>query len=224
MIKLIIKIIIIILVYFGLTNWVQIKFLLGNLFRPKSKGRIVDYKKMTDLVKQKTGLNITIKELSEQRHMIGFMLTQRPLKPVMVFSQKMLSSFNFDELEWVVLHESAHYMKFHNYKLIATNIFCFLIAYLLIMLLNLPFLVALIVIVIFSIVYIQCAKIFEYEADRYAIGNVNNPEGVITGNLKMKDSKISKNILFSKLFVIAVPSDKRIQMAKEEIKKRTLKN
>ncbi|MEI6462074.1 MAG: M48 family metalloprotease [bacterium] len=215
------QIIIIILAYFGLTNWVQIRFLLGNFFKPKSKSREIDFSKMTDLVKQKIGLDVTIKELPEQNKMIGFMVTQRPFKPIMVFSQKMLSSFNIDELEWVVLHESAHYMKFHNYKLVASDIFCFLLAYSIIMIFNLPLLLALVVILIFSVIYVQIAKIFEYEADKFAIENVDNPEGVISGNIKMKNSKISKNIVFNKLLVIAVPADKRIQMAKEEIQKRT---
>jgi hypothetical protein len=53
---------------------------------------------------------------------------------------------------------------------------------------------------------------------------MRNPQGMISGNIKMKKAnKTFNNSKFlKKLLVIAVPYDKRIQIAKNEIENRRL--
>ncbi len=160
--------------------------------------------------------------MDENLKAIGFMMTSPPFAPVMIFSKKLISLFNESELEWVILHEAGHYLMSHNLKLIILDLILSITNAILIFKFNLPILTALVYTACLALAQIQIAKIFEYQADRFAASKMTNPQGMITGNKKMRmeNKTFSKSKFLRKLLVIAVPYEKRIEMAKKEIMKR----
>jgi len=214
------------IIYFVVCNWIQIIYLLGNILKPKQKILTLNNKELISKYKIKTGLTLSIKIINEERLMIGFMISSPPFKPIMIFSSKLYQAFNKDEMDWVILHESGHYLMWHNYKLAFTQLTVFLAGILLYVYIKHMQIFFLFVFgMLLPIFYFQLAKIFEYQADYYAVAHMNNPKGMITGNIKMKEvnsKKLETNPIFKKLFVIAVSYEERIKMAKKEIKLRKL--
>lgn len=211
-----------ILLYFGICNWIQIYYLLGNLIKPKHKIITVNGKGLLPSLKKKTGLDLVIKTMSEQKKVIGFMVSMPPFKPVMIFSERLYKLLNKDEFEWVALHESAHYLLFHNLRFALIQITILFIG--VNSVLSFPMVVRYIIpyFVLLALIYIQLVKRFEYQADLYAVKKIDNPKGLITANIKMK--KINKflnssNFIY-KLLVIQIPYNERIKLAENELKLR----
>jgi Zn-dependent protease with chaperone function len=210
-----------IIIYLGFCNWIQIYYLLGNFIKPKHQLKTVDGKGLLFRLNKKTGLNLTIKTLSENKKAIGFMVSTPPFKPVMLFSERLYKLLSRDEFEWVALHESGHYLMWHTVKFALSQLFLGIIGILLINFLSgTSVMIIFPLVIILGTVYIQVAKVFEYQADFYSVTHMDNPRGMITGNLKMK--KINKtlfgNKFLQKLLVIAVPYDERIKMAERQLK------
>jgi Zn-dependent protease with chaperone function len=140
----------------------------------------------------------------------------------MVLSKKIYESFNKDELEWVLLHEAAHCIMWHVLKcavvqavMLFTGIF--IIYRLQVSIWTLPFFS-----LFTSVLAIQCMKYFEYEADKYSIERVDNPQGVITAQTKFEKANPSwfyneKNITRTLFYWNILPSQ-RITMAKKRMK------
>lgn len=211
------------ILYFGLCNWIQIRYLLGNLVKPRKNTFIpFENKKLLAKMRKKTKLPLSIKILDEKKKMIGFMISSPPFKPVMLFSEKIYKSFSDDEMQWVILHESAHYLMLHNIRFIIVQLTLFATGVYLFYWLETNLIITVFIFITLSLVYIQLAKIFEYQADNYAAKNMNNPKGMITGNLKMlKTNKgLFKNKILRYLLTIAVPFEERIKIAQKQIKLR----
>ena len=208
------------IIYFLLCNWIQIYYLLGNLLKTKTGIISVDGKGLLPLLKRKTGLNLTIKIMPEKKRMIGFMVSTPPFKPVMIFSDKLYRLLTKDEFEWVALHESGHYLMWHNLKFVLVQFMLYLLGILLLSFLNHLFLISNFVFgVILSFFYVQIVRVFEFQADFFAATHMDNPKGMITSNLKMK--KINKALMGGKgclqKFIIAVSPEDRIKMAERQI-------
>lgn len=207
-------------IYLGFCNWIQIYYLLGNLIKPKHKVISVDGKGLKTQLKKKTGLDVSIKLMSEKRKMIGFMVNSPPFKPVMIFSQRLYDSFNRDEFEWVALHESGHYLMCHNFKMALIQFSVYLFG---IWLLSgeqiIPSAFAVFYAFILGYFYIQIIKILEFQADYFAVCHMDNPKGMITGNIKMK--KVNQVLMggngFLQSLIIAVSPEDRIKMAEREL-------
>ena len=206
-------------VYFGLCNWIQIRYLLENLIKLR-KNIIIPFEneKLLAKMRKKTKLPLSIKILDEKNKMIGFMISSPPFKPVMLFSKKLYKSFNDDEMEWVILHESGHYLMLHNLRFIVVQLTLFLTGVYLFYWLKTSFVITVLIFIVLSLIYIQLAKIFEYQADNYAAKNMDNPKGMITGNIKMM--KVNKGLFRNKilryLLTIAIPFEERIEIAKKQ--------
>jgi Zn-dependent protease with chaperone function len=150
------------------------------------------------------------------------MVSTKPFPPVMIFSEKLYTSLNQDEFEWVALHESGHYLMWHNLKLILMQ-FCILILGLMFLNINNSLLIITpLIAFLLGFIYIKLAIILEYQADYFAVTNMDNPKGMITGNIKM--SKVNQKLMGGNSFlqglIIAVSPEERIRMAEEEIKRR----
>jgi len=206
--------------YFLLCNWIQIWYLLGNLLKQKeNKITPFENKKLLLKMREKTKLPLSIKIIDEKTKMIGFMISSPPFKPLMLFSEKLHNAFTEDEMQWVVLHESGHYLMWHNLKFALSQILIFLSIVYLSTKFNFGLLLLLILLTISAIAYIQIAKIFEYQADSYAAQNMDNPRGMISGNIKMRDANkgFLSNPIMKHLLTIAVPYEERIRLANRQI-------
>jgi Zn-dependent protease with chaperone function len=213
------------IIYFVVCNWIQLYYLLGNLIKPKHKLITVNGKGLLSKLKKKTGIDLVIKTMSERNKAIGFMVSMPPFKPMMIFSERLYQLLNKDEFEWVALHESAHYLKWHNLRFALVQIIVLMIGIDSLQIFSMLTRFITPYFILLSIVYIQLVKHFEYQADLYAIKKMDNPKGLITAMTKMR--KINKFLNYNgflyRLLVIQVPYDERIKMAKNELKLRNKK-
>lgn len=209
------------IIFLCIANWVQIRYLLGNTYRYQKIIQIQESRLIKKL-KKKTGLDVIIQVMDEDKKAIGFMLSSQPFKPVMIFSKKLYNEFNAHEFEWVALHECAHYLMNHNMKTAASQLFFLSAALLGIYLFSFNIITSLCMTMLMAIFYIRFDRIFEYQADHYAAEHMDNPRGMISGNIKMRkmNSSLDGNQFLKELFVIAVPYEERIRIAEEELKKR----
>ena len=170
-------------------------------------------------MKEKTKLPLSIKIMDEKNKMIGFMVSSPPFKPLMLFSEKLHKAFTDDEMQWVILHESGHYLMWHNLKFALSQILIFLVVVYFSIKTNIGNALLMLLLVISAIIYIQIAKVFEYQVDTYAAKNMDNPRGMITGNIKIRDANkgFLSNSIMKHLLTIAVPYEERIKLANRQI-------
>jgi Zn-dependent protease with chaperone function len=153
--------------------------------------------------------------------MFGF-----PGNPYMVLSKNLYTTFKKDELEYVILHEAAHYKYNHSLKELCVFLFSYLFCALLFAfvkdtfawIITIPLLTLVIV-----ISNIQIARLFEYQADEYAARTMKNPQGMITATrrfIKFYGENPPESSLKRKLFYRGTPFSERIRIAKKEIEKR----
>lgn len=217
----ILKYILFVIIFLGIANWGVFYYFFLHLFKPKQKLISINDKELINTAKKKTGLNIIIKIMDIDK-MIGFMISSPPFPAVMVFSKKLFNAFNKNEKEWVVLHESAHYFMWHSLKFALSQLTLLIIGLIIINELNNNLLIMwnLVLGVILGIIYVQIAKIFEYQADNFAAKNMDDPKGMITGNKKMSKSYTGlwQNKIFKNFFSIAVPYEERIRIAEKQLR------
>lgn len=168
---------------------------------------------------KKTRLPLSIKILDEKEKMIGFMIGSPPFKPLMLFSEKLYKAFTDDEMQWVILHESGHYLMWHNLKFAISQLTIFILGLYFIIRLRIDILLSILIFIVLSITYIHIAKIFEYQADGYAAKNMDNPEGMITGNIKMREAnkKFVQNKFVKNFLIIGLPYEERIKIARKQL-------
>lgn len=202
------------LIYFYMSNWLQINTFFSNALKGKRGVSYIDDKKSISLIKKKTGLTLKRITIFNTEKLFGLM-PGTPVSPEMILSKGLYESFNEDELEWVLLHEAAHCIKWHTLKCAVVQLLICMFGCIVINRFNFSVWMIPLLGLLFSLIAIQCMKYFEYEADKFSIERVDNPRGVITAQ-----SKLSKtNDLIRRFFYWNILSSTRIKMAKKRISK-----
>lgn len=209
------------ILYLYVSNWFQIKIFIKHLSNPKKLIEVIHDKDISSLVKKKTGLNLKRILVFKSEKMFG-MMPGVPIKPELILSSRILEGLNKDELEWVILHESAHCLFWHVPKSILIQIIVWIVGLLILKSTQSLFL-AILLSMSLSLLTIRFMQLIEWEADRFAINNVDDPKGVITAQEKFRkvNGKLSfyqKGIFRKLLFWNILPSE-RINLAQQRIQK-----
>lgn len=149
-----------------------------------------------------------------------------PGNPFMIISKNLYTTFSKDELEYVILHETAHYKYNHTLKELGVFMFSYLTCALIVMLVKDSFAwiisIPLLTLAI-TISNIQIARLFEHQADEYAARTMHNPHGMISATKRFMSfygtipPETSRR---RKLFYRGTPYSERIRIAEKEIEKR----
>lgn len=210
------KITLFILIYLLLCNWFRIKSLLSAFLHPKKKIRRIKDQWIIDTIKKKTGLTIKNITIFETDKLFG-MMAGIPTKPIMILSRGIYKEFKKWELEWVILHEAAHYILWHSAKMASFQLGSVLLGIFLLNYFQSAF-YSIILATILAFFFIRYSKQYEHEADKYAIEKVDNPKGVITAQEKLiKHYKINENSFFRKYFTSGTLPTERIALAKSRM-------
>lgn len=211
-----------ILSYIFFCNWFQIYSFASVFFGSKNRINELHDPWIQSTVKKKTGLSLLSISLFHDKKMYG-MMPGFPLWPKMILSEGLYKTLNRDELEWVILHETAHCVFWHNAIAAFLQISVLTTSIWIIQIMNPPLIIIPILSIFSSILCIQSIRwIVEYAADSYSIARVDNPIGVISAQKKFKDS-YAKNLfnregsIIRLLFHWNIPASKRISMAKKRI-------
>lgn len=211
-----------IVLFLIIANRHVVEHLLERLWREKITNYKSDDKKILDLIYLKTGLRLPHFWVYDTHDFWGLM-AGIPGRPQMFLSTYALNNFSDDELDWLLLHESGHYVLGHTIKeaiyqsiLIAVGVFAlwqFNTIYL-----------AIALGLLLGVMGVQMGKHHEYEAEMYALSRVTNPQGMIhsgeRGVRKWYKNRGIVGSLLRKLFNRweATMHYHRIGMAKHELK------
>lgn len=209
-----------VLIFLISVNYFQLVTFASLIVGPKIKTSIVTDKWILSTIKVKTGLvlkNLTIFHDKRPYAMMGGIY---PF-PILIISEKMLKVLNHDELEWVILHESGHHLLWHNLEAIIIEGLVLSLGIKFTYLLKPNVFWSGMLSVFFSILTVQIIRyVIEYQADKFSIKRVTNPQGVITAQTKLR--KYYKTSLFNSekslmriFFHWNISPNLRIKMAKQ---------
>jgi hypothetical protein len=208
-------------VFVYLTNWFQINTFVISLLHPRKSIKTIKDDWIISTVKQKTGLTLKRIIVFKNQQLFG-MMPGIPLRPELILSSALYKKLDRDEMEWVILHEAGHCVLWHVVKSGVVEL-TFLVLGL--WLVSQKPIFSFIMGVILSLLCIQVLRLFEYEADKYSIDRVANPQGVITAQEKFRQSRnpdrewlYSEQSIFRNLLFWNIMPSQRIAIAKERLK------
>lgn len=206
------SLILFILIFLITSNYFQLMTFASLIVGSKIKTSTIVDKWIIKTIKDKTGLVLKNLIIFHDKKPYAMMAGIYPF-PKLIISEEMYKVFNRDEMEWVILHEAGHCVLWHNLKAIIIEGLILTLGISFINLFQPSILMAAILSLILSILCIQIIRRFiEYEADKYSINKVNNPEGVITAQAKLR--KYYKTGLYKLFLNWNISPDLRIKMAK----------
>lgn len=190
------------------------------------------FKKLSDakiakFIKDRAGILIKTIYIVQSAKPYGLMVGI-PTKPILILSSNLYKTFTEDELEYVLLHEAAHYKYLHSIREVIFSILLLTIGIILILTLSVPaisFTTTIVSGILLGIINIQFAYISELQADKFAIRNMKNPAAIVTMVEKFKKARHGhevRNTIPGILFQRNTSYKKRIQIAELE-KRRNLR-
>lgn len=204
--------------------WMQIKLFYSSLGKKKILNPIPHPDAFQHLI-EKTGIPLKNISLIESDKPFAMMMGY-PGNPRMILSRYLYKTFSRDELEYVILHETAHYKYNHSLLELGIFVFSYVCCAGLFYFVQDAFIWP-ISIPVFALVLIvsniQFARLFERQADTYAAAHMHNPHGMISathhfrsfyGNIPPEGSRRHW------LFYRGTPYSERIAIAEAELKKR----
>ena len=221
-----VKYVIFVLLLAYIPMWVQTNLLLGSFGHGKTPITAVEDRQLTDMIRQKTGVEVKTITISESERPFG-MMVGIPGRPQLILSRALYRDFSPDELQYVVLHETGHYAFAHSLKELGLGLALLVVGVLMLRRTRkgwLGVVVAIVLGFVFGVTLIQQGKYNELQADAYSLSHMDNPEGMITATERFRSYygvsyTQTNNKVFQWLFYRGNPYDNRIKMAKAEIER-----
>lgn len=217
--------ILIITISFITWSWMSLYLQASSIRKGKKPLTLLKDKKLLDLLFKKTGLRLASIRISASEKLWGMMIGL-PKYPYMILSQALYKKFNKDELEYVILHEMGHYILAHSAKLAVLYISFLTISSVLLSDISTLFIWGAVGVVV-GLIMIQMSRIYEYEADAFALQRITNPKGMITATHQFEKAYKSfdairhdEDTLLGRLIYMGIPYNARVRSAQVEIKRR----
>lgn len=220
------KYIILFFISFTSWQWMSLYLQATSIKKGRRAIEIIKDKTLLDLIFKKTGLQLTSIRISSSSKLWGMMIGL-PKYPYMILSRAVYENFNKDEVEYVVLHETGHYVLAHSAKLAVLYVSLLSIGFVIISSSNIFFIWMSVAFVI-GMIMIQISRIFEYEADNFTVSHITNPQGMITATRKFENAyknfdliRHDEDTLLGRLIYMGIPYNQRVRNAESEIAKRS---
>ncbi|MCX6732642.1 MAG: M48 family metalloprotease [Candidatus Roizmanbacteria bacterium] len=209
-------------------QWMSLYLFATSINKRKKAVKIIKDKNLLDTIFTKTGLRLASIRVSSSLKPWGMMIGL-PRYPYMILSQGMYDSFDKSEVEYVLLHESGHYILAHSAKLAILYISFLIMGFIFISTIQIP-LMWIAAALIIGLIQIQMSRLCEYEADAFTLQRMTNPKGMIMATKKFANAykhfdvvRHDEDAFLGRLIYMGIPYNERIRNAEAEIKKR-LKN
>jgi Zn-dependent protease with chaperone function len=208
--------------------WVTIRLWGSSLGKQKQPITVFNDKNISMFIKQKTGINIESMTIAESDRPFA-MMVGIPSRPQLILSRYLFSTFSPEALEYVLLHETGHYVLWHTVIEMFAGITFLILGIMILRRIHQNFRVyfaAVLLGVLFGICMIRLGRIHEYNADGYTLKHISNPNGMIEATKNFRgyygmNFTENKNSLVQWLFYRSNPYDNRIKMAEKEINRRS---
>lgn len=189
---------------------------LTGLQKPKAAFERVENPQLTEFIKQKTSVAVNDFFIVNSDSLFGGM-TGIPTRPVMTISKRMYETFSQGELNYVVLHETGHYVYRHTVKELVIQLVIVIAAFFVFRHLgignkNLVVGSSLVGGVIIGIIMVQLMRQFEWQADTFALQRLDDPQSMVEATKKLQTAwgGPSDTSLTRKLFYRGIPYSERI--------------
>jgi len=210
---------------FAYWQWISIYLLASGIGKQKGPIRTVMDDNLLAIIKTKTGLRLGKIRVSASTKLWG-MMVGLPGHPYMILSDALYRDFGENEKEYVILHETGHYLLAHSAKLAAAYLCTMAVAFFVIAQSS-HSLVWIMVSWLSGVALIQVSRVFEYQADAFALTRITDPRGIITATRKFEHKsvfpsliRLDEDTLLGRLIYISIPYNIRIRNAEEEMKRR----
>jgi Zn-dependent protease with chaperone function len=217
--------IIVILLSYVYWQWMALYLFMTSIKKGKEAIEIIKDKTLLDLIVKKTGLRLASIRISSSSKLWGMMIGL-PRFPYMILSRKLYENFNPDEVEYVVLHETGHYVLAHSAKLAVLLVSFLTMGFVLISNSN-AILTWMSVGLVIGMVMIRISRIFEYEADNFAVKHMTDPRGMITATHKFQEAYKNFDLIphdedtpIGTFIYMGIPYNQRVRAAEKEIQRR----
>lgn len=175
-------------VFIYFTNWFQINTLTKALISHRKRISLSEDAKYIKVIYNSTGLKLNRITVFETDQLFG-MMAGIPGRPELILSRGLIRMLTDAEMEWVLLHEAAHHLFWHNPKALLIEVIFlaggFFTYFSMSEMIGPKILILIIIAVITALLCIQSLRyIIEYQADRYAISKVSQPQAVISAQDK----------------------------------------
>jgi Zn-dependent protease with chaperone function len=214
------------IIFIYITLWVQIHLFYSSLVKKKAPITRVRNDQLQQFILKKTNTNIKSIKISESDHLFGMMIGI-PGKPQLILSRKLYETFSQNELEYIVLHEAGHYKLMHSITELIGAVLLLISGFIISSNIDHPMslLYSILLGIGFGIIMIRLGRIHEYQADKYVLKLISDPEGMIkaTENFKSyygRKYSENKNKYVQSLFYRSNPYSNRIKMAENDIERR----
>lgn len=171
---------------------------------------------LLEYIHKKSGLKLKSIKILDSKRPFG-MMSGYPEFKTMFLSRAVVGKFNDDELRYVVLHEAGHSVLYHSFKKTVWYLLLAIMASGIVYLFNEAWWAAVIVGMVGGLVLIQIGRRYEYEADRYALKKLDDPQGMIGATRKFQAYYNKSSRIFNFLSS-GVPYEERIKMAEQSRK------
>ena len=212
------NVIIFLIVFSYIANWGRVKLLIQGIGKEKKVFLPFKNKSFLDKVNKKVRVNFQIKV--QNSPLIYGYSPSVPLKPLFVVSSGAIRYLKENELEWLVLHEMGHCIMWHLVKEVFVYMILLLLGSFAVYFLHINLYFVLSLSLILGLLWYQIERIFEYQADTFSLERIDDPQGMIEANKKMKArvrSIFYKNVLLTFLFTPHLTYDQRIAMATDKL-------
>lgn len=210
-------------IFFLIVNRHWIRSLIEGLVKPKVKSKNLNDKNILNFIESKTGLKLQNIKLIDTRATWA-MMSGLPSRPYLILSYDAYRNFSKDEFQWLLLHEAGHFLLLHNIKMIFLQLGFLALGFYILLQFNLylePLLLSILLAILFSILYVQATRRFEYEANYFALSKMDNPKGLKNMYEKARKRWMNKgrkeDTLWHKLFNVWV-----LDIYKDLVKKATI--
>lgn len=219
------KYLLVLIISFVSWSWMSLYLQASSIRMGKKAIEIIRDKTLLDLIFKKTGLQLASIRISSSTKFWGMMIGL-PKFPYMILSRALYENFNKDEVEYVVLHETGHYLLAHSAKL-AVLYLSFLSTGFVLIANSQSFLVWIGIALIIGMIQIQMSRICEYDADDFTLSHITNPKGMITATHKFENAYKNFDLLrhdedtfLGRLIYMGIPYNERVRNAEREIVRR----
>lgn len=206
--------VIFLITFLSLSNYFQIFYFLISLISPKIKKVQLKDPDIIHFIKNKTKLNIPEITVLQSEKMYGGITGV--CRPSMFLSSKLIDVLTRSELEYVILHESAHYLYKHPLIIGVSQVILAILGSLISASSNLglTFLIA----ILTTYTFLVIARTCERYAERFAALNINNPSDMISTVNKFEENWMGKIPNILRIFSWNISFKEKRNFAQETIK------
>ncbi len=172
-------------IFIYLASITQINAFVSQIWRRPKRRELKD-EKFLRWVREITGLDIKSIWIFEMDKPLG-MMPGVSWWPKMILSSRLYETFNKHEMEYVILHEAGHCLRWHMVKMGGVFLLM-LVSGLSLVSLTQSWVVVIVLAVGFALLTVQINRWFEREAEEYAAEHLSDPKFMIEAVAKFRKS------------------------------------